>query len=84
MGFLAFTDMSYMALLPLIYSTFIPLGGLGFSPYQIGLIMGTFGLFNGIWNWAVLTRFLKKAGPRKTLIVCYSYELRNENLELRG
>ncbi|KIK60237.1 hypothetical protein GYMLUDRAFT_43977 [Collybiopsis luxurians FD-317 M1] len=72
MGFLAFTDMSYMALLPLIYSTSIPLGGLGFSPYQIGLIMGTFGLFNGIWNWAVLTRFLKKAGPRKTLIVCYS------------
>ncbi|KIK60234.1 hypothetical protein GYMLUDRAFT_43976 [Collybiopsis luxurians FD-317 M1] len=71
-GFFAFTDMSYAALLPLIYSTSIPLGGLGFSPYQIGLIMGTFGIFNGSWNWAVLRRFLKKTGARKTFIFCYS------------
>ncbi|KIK60211.1 hypothetical protein GYMLUDRAFT_226269 [Collybiopsis luxurians FD-317 M1] len=71
-GFFAFTEVSYTALLPLIYSTSIPLGGLGFSPYQIGLIMGAFGIFNGFWNWVVLRRFLKKAGARKTFIFCYT------------
>ncbi|KIK60236.1 hypothetical protein GYMLUDRAFT_244664 [Collybiopsis luxurians FD-317 M1] len=32
---------------------------------------GAFGLFNGFWNWVVLRRFLKKAGARKTFILCY-------------
>jgi len=75
MGFLAFTDMSYVSLIPLIYSTSISVGGLGLSPYQIGLILGLFGLFNGIWNWLVLTRILKKLGTRKTLILGYTLYL---------
>ncbi|KAJ3936874.1 MAG: major facilitator superfamily multidrug-resistance, DHA1 sub-family [Lentinula lateritia] len=72
MAFLAFTDMSYEVLIPLIYTTSIPVGGLGLSPYQVGLILGTFGLANGVWNWAVLTKILKKLGSRKTLVVFYS------------
>ncbi|KAJ3898999.1 major facilitator superfamily multidrug-resistance, DHA1 sub-family [Lentinula edodes] len=75
MAFLAFTDMSYEVLIPLIYTTSIPVGGLGLSPYQVGLILGTFGLANGVWNWVVLTKILKQLGPRKTLIVFYSFFL---------
>ncbi|KAF5391985.1 hypothetical protein D9757_003305 [Collybiopsis confluens] len=71
-SFLAFTDMAYSALLPLIYNTSIPLGGLGLSPYQIGLILGTYGLFNGVWNWTVLTRLLKRIGSRNTFVACYT------------
>ncbi|KAJ3734473.1 major facilitator superfamily multidrug-resistance, DHA1 sub-family [Lentinula guzmanii] len=75
MGFLAFTDMSYEVLIPLIYTTSIPVGGLGLSPYQVGLILGIFGLANGIWNWAVLTKILKKLGPRRTFVICYAFFL---------
>ncbi|KAJ3834548.1 major facilitator superfamily multidrug-resistance, DHA1 sub-family [Lentinula raphanica] len=75
MGFLAFTDMSYQVLIPLIYTTSFPVGGLGLSPYQVGLIMGIFGFANGIWNWAVLTKFLKKIGPKRTFVIGYSFFL---------
>ena len=40
---LCFLDMGYSALLPLFYSTSIPLGGLGLDPYNIGITLGTFG-----------------------------------------
>ncbi|KAJ3901977.1 major facilitator superfamily multidrug-resistance, DHA1 sub-family [Lentinula edodes] len=75
MAFLAFTDMSYQVLIPLIYTTSIPVGGLGLSPYQVGLILGIFGFANGVWNWAILTKFLKKLGPRKTVLIFYSFFL---------
>lgn len=71
-GLLSFTDMSYFVLLPLIYSSSIPIGGLGLSPYQVGLILGIFALLNGFWNLLVLTRILKKIGPRKMYIISYS------------
>ncbi|KAJ4472104.1 major facilitator superfamily multidrug-resistance, DHA1 sub-family [Lentinula aciculospora] len=75
MAFLAFTDMSYEVLIPLIYTTSIPVGGLGLSPYQVGLILGIFGFANGVWNWMVLRKFLKKLGARKTVIVFYAFFL---------
>lgn len=71
-GLLSFTDMSYFVLIPLIYSSSIPIGGLGLSPYQVGLILGTFALLNGFWNMLVLTQILKKIGPRKMYIISYS------------
>ncbi|KAF9076459.1 major facilitator superfamily domain-containing protein [Rhodocollybia butyracea] len=75
LGFLAFTHMAYESLLPLVYTTSIPVGGLGLSPYQVGVILGIFGLFNGFWNWLVLTKVLKKLGPRKTLTLFYAFFL---------
>ncbi|KAE9409480.1 MFS general substrate transporter [Gymnopus androsaceus JB14] len=71
-GLLSFTDMSYFVLIPLIYSSSIPIGGLGLSPYQVGLILGIFALLSGFWNLLVLTRILKKIGPRKMYIISYS------------
>lgn len=75
MAFLAFTDMAYEVLIPLIYSTSIDAGGLGLSSRQIGLILGIFMLLNGVWNWVVMTPILKIWGPRKTVIVSYSFFL---------
>jgi hypothetical protein len=42
-GCLAFVDQCSSVLLPLYWSTSTPLGGLGFSPFKIGAIMGTYG-----------------------------------------
>lgn len=39
-AFLNFCSMSYDALLPLVYTTPIGLGGLGLTPYSIGLDKG--------------------------------------------
>ncbi|GAW00782.1 major facilitator superfamily multidrug- dha1 sub-family [Lentinula edodes] len=53
MAFLAFTDMSYQVLIPLIYTTSIPVGGLGLSPYQVGLILAHVGEVTPL-IWALL------------------------------
>lgn len=58
-------------LIPLSYSSSIPIGGLGLSPYQVGLILGIFAVINGIWNLLVLRKLLKKLGPRNMYIVSY-------------
>ncbi|KAJ3744835.1 major facilitator superfamily domain-containing protein [Lentinula detonsa] len=71
-GLLSFTDMSYFVLIPLVYSSSISIGGLGLSPYQVGLILGIFAFLNGFWNLFVLTKILKKLGPRKMYIISYS------------
>ncbi|KAJ3995654.1 major facilitator superfamily domain-containing protein [Lentinula boryana] len=71
-GLLSFTDMSYVVLIPLVYSSSVSIGGLGLSPYQVGLILGTFAFLNGFWNLFVLTKILKKLGPRKMYIISYS------------
>lgn len=71
-AFLAFTDMSYGVLIPLVYSTSIPVGGLGFSPYQLGITMGVYGFGGGVLNILVLKHILKKLGPRRTYILSYS------------
>ncbi|KAJ4487758.1 major facilitator superfamily domain-containing protein [Lentinula aciculospora] len=71
-GLLSFTDMSYFVLIPLIYSSSISIGGLGLSPYQVGMILGIFALLNGFWNLLVLTRILKRFGPRKMYTLSYS------------
>jgi hypothetical protein len=42
-GTLTFVDQCVNVLIPLYYSTSIPLGGLGFTPFKIGIIMSVFG-----------------------------------------
>ncbi|KAF9052457.1 hypothetical protein BDZ89DRAFT_1107678 [Hymenopellis radicata] len=42
-GWLFFLSMGYTVLIPLMYSTPISEGGLGFTPYKIGVIMATWG-----------------------------------------
>lgn len=71
-GFLAFFDLCYQVLLPLIYSTSIPFGGLGLTTFEIGMIMGTCGIFNGIFQLFALPILSKKFGWRNLYIAAYA------------
>ena len=68
---LAFLDMGHFVLLPLFYSTSIPLGGLGLDPYKIGISLGTFGFVNAIVQATFLGPLIRKFGARKVYIICF-------------
>ncbi|THH19030.1 hypothetical protein EW146_g2063 [Bondarzewia mesenterica] len=70
--FLALADQSNQVLLPLVYSTSISFGGLGFDPYTIGVVMGTWGMLNGIVQAIVFAPLVEKFGPRKLYIVSFA------------
>ncbi|KAJ7159094.1 major facilitator superfamily multidrug-resistance, DHA1 sub-family [Mycena crocata] len=67
-GLLAFCDMCYDALLPLVYATPISLGGLGLKPYNIGLIMGLCGISNAFIQVFLGGRIIRYLGPRRIAI----------------
>ncbi|KAJ8692295.1 hypothetical protein PTI98_009622 [Pleurotus ostreatus] len=71
-AFLSFVDQSHQVLLPLMYSTSIPLGGLGFEPARIGAIMGIWGTCNGIFQWLFFAKLIRKYGPRTMFRVSFS------------
>ena len=68
---LSFLDIGYSALLPLFYSTSIPLGGVGLDPYKIGIILGTFGCLNAIVQARFLGPSIRKFGARKLYIFSF-------------
>ena len=68
---LAFLDMGHFVLLPLFYSTSIPLGGLGLDPYRIGIMLGTFGFCNAIVQARLLGVVIRKFGARKVYITSF-------------
>jgi len=74
-AFLAFTDMCYSALNPLILSTPIQSGGLGLNPYQIGLIMGIWGFVNAFVQIKLLGRILRKYGAPSVYRLAYTSQL---------
>jgi MFS family permease len=71
-AFLGFCDMSVQSLTPLMWSTSIELGGLGFSSYMIGMAMGTYGVLNAFLQVAFLGKIIRRFGPRKVHITCFS------------
>ncbi|KAF4618794.1 hypothetical protein D9613_010002 [Agrocybe pediades] len=71
--FLTFTDMCHYALLPLMYSTPIEYGGLGLSPFHIGVILGTSGFVNAILQVNFLGPIIRRFGPRKVYRVSSSF-----------
>lgn len=71
-GVLAYLDMCHSTLLPLMYSTSIPLGGLGLDPFEIGLILGGFGCLNAIVQTKFLGRFIRKYGARKVYMCSFA------------
>ncbi|KAL9714426.1 hypothetical protein Ac2012v2_002741 [Leucoagaricus gongylophorus] len=73
--FLAFTDMCYSALNPLILSTPIQSGGLGLNPYQIGLIMGIWGFINAFVQIKLLGRIIRRYGAPSVYRVAYACQL---------
>ncbi|KAF8969121.1 major facilitator superfamily multidrug-resistance, DHA1 sub-family [Flammula alnicola] len=69
---LTFTDMCHFVLLPLMYSTSIPLGGLGLDPFRIGTILGSFGFVNAFIQANLLGRLIRKFGARKIYMISFS------------
>ncbi|KAJ6454122.1 major facilitator superfamily domain-containing protein [Mycena sanguinolenta] len=61
---LSFCDMAFGALIPLMYSTPITLGGLGFQPREIGLIMGLCGMSNAFIQVFIGGRVIRYFGAR--------------------
>jgi hypothetical protein len=66
--FLTFLDMCHFVLLPLMYSTSIPLGGLGLDPFRIGTTLGAFGCINSVIQMNFLGRFIRNFGARRVYI----------------
>src|SRR5262249_46796480 len=71
-GFLSFLDQAHQAIMPLMYSTSISLGGLGLRPHDIGLVMGIWGACNAVFQVFFFSRVVKRLGPRGTYIMCIS------------
>ncbi|KAJ7288064.1 major facilitator superfamily domain-containing protein [Mycena rebaudengoi] len=71
-GFFCFTQTAFQVLFPLMYSTSIPNGGLGFSPYQIGATRGIWGIANSIFQLFLAARIIKRFGPRNAYIFAFA------------
>ncbi|OCH83866.1 MFS general substrate transporter [Obba rivulosa] len=71
-GLLAFTDQAVNVLIPLMYSSSIDHGGLGFDPFVIGLVQGLAGLVMGFTQVLTFPRLLQKFGPKKLYIASYT------------
>ena len=66
---LAFFDQCMTILLPLMYSTSLSFGGLGFSTFTIGIILGAWGVSNGLFSIIAFPRLLRKFGVKRLYIV---------------
>ncbi|KAI0364558.1 MFS general substrate transporter [Pilatotrama ljubarskyi] len=64
-GVLALVEIAFLALLPLFFATPVELGGLGFDPPTIGLILGTFGLLNGTIQALLFAKLMDIWGPKR-------------------
>ncbi|EJF64508.1 MFS general substrate transporter [Dichomitus squalens LYAD-421 SS1] len=71
-GFLALTDQCVVVLVPLMYSTSIPLGGLGFTTFTIGLIQGVAGFVGGIVQVFSFPWMQRKLGSKWLYTLSYS------------
>ena len=68
-GFFSFCDMKRRVLTPLMWSTSLEHGGLGFSPYTIGLAMGISAIVNLVIQAMFLGKAIRYFGARKVFIV---------------
>jgi MFS family permease len=66
---LAFIEIAWLALLPLFYSSPIEHGGLNFSPSTIGVLLGIFGLANGVFQAFFFAKFIKRWGAKNVFII---------------
>lgn len=72
--FLAFAERCQYVLVPLIYSTSVEIGGLGLTPYYIGLIMGIWSFCNAIVQMNLVGKLIRKCGGARVYrfgYICY-------------
>ncbi|KAH9846218.1 major facilitator superfamily domain-containing protein [Lenzites betulinus] len=71
-GFVALVDQSVTVLVPLMYSTSIELGGLGFESFTIGLVQGIGGFVGGFIQILTFPYLHRKLGSKKLYIASYT------------
>ncbi|KAJ6470245.1 major facilitator superfamily domain-containing protein [Mycena vitilis] len=71
-AFFCFSQTAYQVLFPLMYSTSIVNGGLGFSPYLIGVTRGLYGIMNTFMQLFLAARIIRYFGPRNTYIFAFA------------
>ncbi|KAI6155622.1 major facilitator superfamily domain-containing protein [Pisolithus tinctorius] len=64
-GILALVDIGFFALVPLFYATPVEIGGLGLSPFAIGMCMTAFGIGNGLFQMLITARAIDRFGERR-------------------
>jgi len=69
---LALLTAAGVALIPLVWSTSVELGGLGLSPASIGLWMSGYGCMSGIVQYVFFLRFISRFGPRGVVLTSVS------------
>ncbi|KAK3396307.1 MFS general substrate transporter [Sordaria brevicollis] len=69
-GHIMLLAFSYTAIVPVFWFTRIDLGGLGFTPLQISLLMGLNGLAQAIWILLVFPPLQHRIGTNGVLRVC--------------
>ncbi|KAI0636220.1 MFS general substrate transporter [Trametes polyzona] len=71
-GFLALIDQCVAVLVPLMYSTSIDLGGLGFDPFTIGVIQGVGGFAGGFVQIFTFPYLIRTLGVKRLYIYSYT------------
>lgn len=66
-GTLALLEVAASALLPLVWSTSIELGGLGLNPASIGLCMSAYGCVSALFQFAFFPRVVACFGPGRVI-----------------
>jgi hypothetical protein len=72
---LTFLDMCMQVLLPLMWSTSVEHGGLGFSLYLIGITMGGYSIFSALVQLTLLGPIIRRYGARKVYITNFPFLL---------
>lgn len=57
-----------LALMPLFYSSPIQYGGLGLPPSAIGMVMGGYGLVNGLFQAFFFANIVKRWGVKRIFV----------------
>jgi hypothetical protein len=65
---LALLDIALRALQPLFYTIHIRYGGLGFSPPLVGLCLGAFGLFSGLYQATIFAPVYNRFGTKRIFV----------------
>ncbi|KAI0749873.1 major facilitator superfamily domain-containing protein [Daedaleopsis nitida] len=71
-AFLALADQSVVVLVPLMYSTSISLGGLGFSSFTIGIVQGVAGFVGGVVQVFTFPWMHRKLGSKWLYTLSYA------------
>jgi hypothetical protein len=66
---IAFLNIALNALMPLFFAMPVDLGGLGFNPPLIGYIIGSYGVFTGLFQAICFSKIVGILGERSLFLI---------------